>query len=251
MKLVNLGCGNRFHKEWINLDFKSSNSLVQEFDLHKKLPFKDNSIDVIYSSHVLEHFSKHFAPIFLQECNRVLKPKGIIRVVVPNLEELMKNYIKFLQEAKKGNKEAKEKYHWTMIEIFDQMVRNFSGGEMYEYWKQKPMPQENFIIKRLGSEVKNALVNIKNNKDIKFRNRDIVETPEKIGKFRSSGEIHQWMYDEFSLRELLENTGFSNISKMDFDKSEIINFNKYLLDCEENKDIRKPDSLFMEAFKND
>jgi len=249
MKLVNLGCGNKYHENWMNFDFKSNNEEVQEFDLNKKLPFKDNTIDVVYSSHVLEHFSKDKAPVFLDECYRILRPEGIIRIVVPDLEQLMKNYIKFFDEAKEGNKDSYEKYKWTMIELFDQMVRNYSGGEMLNYWKQNPMPQEEFVIKRLGSEVTNALKSIRNNSKKDFSNENINLEAEEIGKFRTSGEIHQWMYDELSLGKLLEYAGFKDIKVMQSNESNIHNFNSYLLDIEKDGTTRKPDSLFMEAIK--
>ena len=117
MTMVNLGCGNKYHKDWINLDFKSNNEDVKEFNLLQKLPFEDNSVDVVYSSHVLEHFTKCEAPKFLEECYRILKPKGIIRVIVPDLEQLMKNYFTFLNGAKNGDIDSQEKYEWTMIEL--------------------------------------------------------------------------------------------------------------------------------------
>ncbi len=213
------------------------------------MPFDDDSIDVIYSSHVLEHFSKCEAPKFLQRCLRILKIGGIIRVVVPDLEQLMKNYIKFLKQAKNGDKAAEEKYKWTMIEIFDQMVRNYSGGEMLEYWKQNPMPQEEFVISRVGSEVLNTLNLIRSNTDIKPIKNNINQTAKTIGEFRISGEIHQWMYDEYSLGKLLKETGFNEIKRKQFNQSQIETFNNYLLDMEKDGGIRKPDSLFMEAIK--
>jgi predicted SAM-dependent methyltransferase len=249
MKMANLGCGNRFHEDWINLDFKSNSDKVIEYNLLEKLPFEDNSVDVVYTSHVLEHFSKCDAPKFLDECYRVLKQNGIIRVVVPDLEQLMKNYIKFLSGAKKGDVDSQEKYEWTMIELFDQMVRNYSGGEMLNYWKQAPMPQEDFVIKRLGSEVTNALKSIRSNSKKNFSDENINLKAEEIGKFRTSGEIHQWMYDELSLGKLLEYTGFKDIKVKQSNESNINNFNSYLLDIEKNGTTRKPDSLFMEAKK--
>lgn len=249
MKLVNLGCGNRYHKDWINLDFKSNSEYVIEYDLHTSLPFDDKSVDVIYSSHVLEHFSKCFAPKFLEECYRVLKPKGIIRVVVPDLEQIVKNYINFLEKAKLGDTDSQEKYEWTMIELFDQMVRNQSGGEMLNYWKQNPMPQEDFVIERTGSEVKNALKIIRKNPNIKPQLECIQHSAKEIGEFRLSGEIHQWMYDEYSLERILKNVGFKDIIRCNADKSNIAEFNKYMLDIEHDGNIRKPESLFMEAVK--
>lgn len=249
MKLVNLGCGNRYHKDWINLDFKSNSEYVIEYDLHTTLPFENESVDVVYTSHVLEHFSKCFAPKFLEECYRVLKPDGIIRVIVPNLEQIIRNYIKFLDGAKNGDIDLQEKYEWTMIELFDQMVRNFSGGNMLEYWKQNPMPQEKFVIERIGSEAQNVIEKIRKNRNMKLSDMRIHQSAEEIGKFRVSGEVHQWMYDEYSLRKLLMKIGFTNISVKKANESNIKNFNSYLLDIEHDNSIRKPDSLFMEAQK--
>jgi len=249
MKMINLGCGNRYHKDWVNFDFKSKSEFVKEFNLYNELPFEDESVDVVYSSHVLEHFPKCDAPKFLQRCYRVLKKGGIIRIVVPDLEAIINNYVLFLKKAKEGDKDAKEKYYWTLIELFDQTVRNYSGGEMLEYWKQNPMPQEEFIIQRLGSEVKNALKNIRKNPNNKPTKECIKKDSLEIGKFRLSGEIHQWMYDEFSLSELLKECGFRGIKRVKADDSRIPDFNNYLLDIEADGSVRKPDSLFMEAIK--
>src|SRR5574344_1513960 len=79
-EMLNLGCGRCFHKDWINVDYSSCDESVIAYDLTKKLPFEDNSFEVIYHSHLLEHFEKSFAPIFLKECYRVLKKGGIIRI---------------------------------------------------------------------------------------------------------------------------------------------------------------------------
>jgi hypothetical protein len=70
----------------------------------------------------------------------------------------------------------------------------------------------------------------------------------EIGKFRLSGEIHQWMYDIYSLGNLLKDVGFKNIEKMDFNKSKIADWHSFTLD-EVNNKIRKPDSLFVEGIK--
>ncbi|MFN9648236.1 MAG: methyltransferase domain-containing protein, partial [Pseudanabaena sp.] len=58
MKLLNLGCGHRFHSAWTNIDFRSNNENVIAHNLLKGIPFPDQSFDVIYHSHVLEHFSR-------------------------------------------------------------------------------------------------------------------------------------------------------------------------------------------------
>lgn len=250
MKLLNLGCGGRWHEDWINLDFNSSSKFVQRHNLYEPLPFEDASIDVVYSSHVLEHFPKCFAPKFLIECGRVLKKSGIIRIVVPDLEQIVRNYLTFLGIARAGDKDGEEKYDWTMIELFDQMVRNISGGEMLEYWKQDPMPQEDFVIERLGLEVKSALKLIRQNSRCHSKKDCFVQDSGSKGMFRLRGEIHQWMYDSFSLGRLLKEVGFDKVRQCAADESSIPNFCDYLLDIESDGSVRKPDSLFIEGIKS-
>jgi predicted SAM-dependent methyltransferase len=52
----------------------------------KKLPFKDRTINIIYCSHVLEHLPAESLGHLFDEFHRVLKQKGIVRVIVPDLE---------------------------------------------------------------------------------------------------------------------------------------------------------------------
>ncbi len=252
-KYLNLGCGGRFHSEWTNVDFYSTGIGVIAHDLTKSLPFPDNSYDAVYHSHVLEHFPKKVAPTFLRECCRILKPGGIIRVVVPDLEQIARLYLAILDKAKQGDELAAKKYEWILIELFDQMVRNVSGGEMLNYWKQNPMPAVDFVIERVGSEVLNVLAVLRTPDNTSAFSGstycDDVRDPLEIGKFRSSGEVHQWMYDEFSLTSILLNTGFCNVCKCAAHESMIEDFNSFLLDLEPDGAVRKPESLFMEARK--
>lgn len=61
-------------------------------DASKCLPFEDESVDFIYSSHMLEHLDIHQRDTFLIECLRVLKPDGAIRLVVPDMEQIILEY---------------------------------------------------------------------------------------------------------------------------------------------------------------
>jgi glycosyltransferase involved in cell wall biosynthesis len=217
------------------------------YDLTQGIPFNNNCFDAVYHSHLLEHFSKSYAPIFIQECYRVLKPGGIIRVVVPDLENIARLYLALLQEALAGNEEAQKRYEWIILELFDQMVRNTSGGEMLRYWHQNPMPAEDFVYARMGSEVKEAIAQLrKHNPPL---TPPSPSNPLEIGQFRLSGEVHQWMYDRYSLTKLLREAGFEEVRVCRADESQIPDFNSYLLDIEEDGSVRKPDSLFMEAKK--
>jgi predicted SAM-dependent methyltransferase len=89
---------------------------------------KENTVDVIYHSHVLEHLYKDDGEKFIKDCFRVLKPSGIIRIAVPDLEKICKEYLKNLELAYLSKKpENIKNYYWNILEIFDQFVRTESG----------------------------------------------------------------------------------------------------------------------------
>jgi predicted SAM-dependent methyltransferase len=258
MKFLNLGCGNRFNREWVNVDTRASGEGVITCDLLSGLQFADESFDVIYHSHLLEHLPKSYAPIFIRECFRILKPYGIIRVVVPDLERLARTYLDLLDGALKEDEKARSRYDWIIVEMLDQMVRHRSGGEMLDYWRQDPMPAEDFVIERVGPEVINARKALRktpgqssssHEQAAEKTDADGDEAALKVGRFRLSGEVHQWMYDRYSLSELLKKAGFHDVRQCRADESLIPDFNRYGLDLEPDGSVRKPDSLFMEAVK--
>ena len=103
---LNLGCGNHFHPDWINVDFHSNHDHVIAHNLGQGIPFEDETFEVVYHSHLLEHFPRRKAKAFIEECFRVLQPRGIIRVVVPDLEQIAHEYLKALGSAVNGSEEA-------------------------------------------------------------------------------------------------------------------------------------------------
>lgn len=253
LRLLNLGCGSHYHPSWINVDVRGAGPSVIPHDLNKPLVCEDNSFNVVYHSHVLEHLSKGQGSRLMSECHRVLKPGGIIRVVVPDLEQMARWYLALLEDSLKGVKESQDKYEWIKLELLDQLVRNYSGGEMLKYWKQEPLPAKSFVIERVGSEVLNMLESIRRKKAAGLQEQCKEETQltvAEIGKFKLSGENHQWMYDRYSLAGLLEKVGFAETRVCRADESMIPDFNSYLLDIEVNGSVRKPDSLFIEGIKS-
>lgn len=120
------------------------------------------------------------------------------------------------------------------------------GGEMLKYWKQSPMPAEDFVVSRLGDEVLKVIRNVQKSKTPTSLKEPTIQ--EQV-EFRSKGEIHQWMYDEFSLGRLLVEVGFVGVERQSANQSNISDFNSYELDLMPDGKIRKPDSLFMEAYK--
>lgn len=66
---------------------------VEYGDIVKGLPLADGSCDAIYASHVLEHLSLEDFQTALQNTFRLLKPAGLFRLVVPDLETLARKYL--------------------------------------------------------------------------------------------------------------------------------------------------------------
>ncbi|EMG38440.1 glycosyltransferase [Desulfocurvibacter africanus PCS] len=247
-KLLNLGCGRRFHPDWTNADFQATGPGVIACDLNKGIPFPSASFDVVYHSHLLEHFPRRKAPAFLSECFRVLKPGGVLRVVVPDLEDIVRNYLQALEQAADSDPEGEDRHEWMTIELLDQLVRHEPGGQMLKHWKRVPMPAEEFVIERMGAEVRGGLAGLRRTPAV-LDDTGGRQEPSALGAFRLSGEVHQWMYDRISLTRLLQDAGFVDIVRLGAGDSAISGFQAYGLDLEPDGSVRKPDSLFMEAVK--
>jgi predicted SAM-dependent methyltransferase len=90
---VNVGCGASPVKGWINLDILLYPE-VMCWDCAKGLPFKDGSVDAIYSEHFFEHLDYNSeAKLFLRDCLRCLRSKGTLRIVVPDAGKYLKAYV--------------------------------------------------------------------------------------------------------------------------------------------------------------
>lgn len=125
MKKVNFGSGNISPEGWISLDSSPSvllakipySNLIKMvlnkinlidkdalktswpsniifWDFRWGIPFRDNSIDIIFTSHFLEHLPQKNALNFLNKCYKILKNGGIIRIIVPDIDIILNNYSK-------------------------------------------------------------------------------------------------------------------------------------------------------------
>jgi SAM-dependent methyltransferase len=276
-KYLNLGCGSRYHPDWINIDIAPQGTEVVRHDLSRGIPLPDASCDVVYHTAVLEHLRPADASAFLMECFRVLKPGGILRVGVPDLEIICQLYLSRLAVALKGDQEAARDYDWIMLELYDQTIREKSGGGMLDYLRQNPLPNEAFVYERIGEEGR-QLVRTLRGQDSRsqpappsflhrFRRgfRSLPEVAKRrmpqwllgandkraleIGRFRLAGEVHQWMYDRYSLARLLRLTGFHDPQLQEAGTSRIPNWTSFHLDTLPDGRVIKPDLFFMEATK--
>jgi ubiquinone/menaquinone biosynthesis C-methylase UbiE len=82
MRKIQFGCGGNRLMGWENYDY--------EVDISKPLPFPNSSADAVLAEHVLEHISIHDAWNFIEECYRVLKSGGFLRLAVPSVSQIFK-----------------------------------------------------------------------------------------------------------------------------------------------------------------
>ena len=90
MKKLSLCVGCGFDKQisdelhdWINLDSNPMCRPDRLRDIRKGMPFSDNTFDLIYCSHVLEHFGGEDFVFIMNELHRILKPYGELTIVSP------------------------------------------------------------------------------------------------------------------------------------------------------------------------
>lgn len=90
---VNLGCGWRnFGDEWIHIDDGNYEHLDYRCDV-RKTPLSNESVDLIYSSHVIAYFDRTEVLEFLNECKRILKKGSVLRLATPDFNEICKLYL--------------------------------------------------------------------------------------------------------------------------------------------------------------
>lgn len=255
LTLLNLGCGARRHPAWTNTDLAPTGADVLSVDLRKRLPFPDQEFDAVYASHVLEHLTPQEAKQLLVEVRRVLRAGGIARLVVPDLEGIVRDYLAALDAVDRGDDEARWQHRWMTIELLDQLVRTCAGGTMARWWSCNPVPAHDFIRKRLGVQATAAIEALHAQQtatgEPSLHPKEILHTPQvsdrRALRFSKSGERHKWMYDRISLCELLSATGFCDPRRVTALESRITDFPAYELDADRNGTTHKPDSLFMEA----
>jgi SAM-dependent methyltransferase len=234
---------------------------VRKANFISGIPLPDDSAACVYHSHVLEHLPESLARQFLLECKRVLVPGGILRIVVPDLEQIARDYVAILDRRRAGE-DVREEHRWMTIEMVDQLVRTRPGGE-FGRLLARGVHKKDFIAPRWGS-YGNELLAAASNPNAPppapsryERMLDRIERwlPKSWGYlvsemlFRRLGEVHRWMYDELSLSDVLRELGFVDIARMTYNTSGVPEWNRYGLDSEPDGSQYKGVSLYLEARK--
>jgi len=195
-KHVYVGCGNHRLVGFIHIDidyakrFKKGEKVPEpDFicDITKKLPFDENSVDLVFSRETLEHLTYREHINHLIECHKVLKIGGKVRIAVPDLDIMVQNFLK--RETNFLN----EKDHWEINKDFpiDNHSEFFVAQTMYHDHRYnhnfetlcnslKKVGFEN-IIKSIGGdfEINNEIIKNEIQKAEIGRNRLLFVTAEK------------------------------------------------------------------------
>ncbi|MCX7953793.1 MAG: methyltransferase domain-containing protein [Bacteroidales bacterium] len=127
---IDIGGGNRnSNRPFLTVDITKKCDLFVM--LPRKLPFPDNSVEFIYSSHTLEHFSFNDIIFLLNEFYRVLKPGGKIRIAVPNARIYINMYCnKVIDNDLFKVKDAF--YNTTLIDVVN-YIAYMNGAHKYMF----------------------------------------------------------------------------------------------------------------------
>lgn len=244
--MLNLACGGRAHHDWNNIDFSPLVRLARHrrlawilhrlgilsdrryqrvrasapdivcWNLRKGIPFPDDAFDVVYHSHFLEHLTQEAALGLLAECRRVLKPRGLMRVVLPDFPALCTAY----------------------LDSYDSLARSM-----------RPSPQELAGHERTFSAVFSQFVagepqgTIDQPASVRFFERFV------RGSNVDAGEAHRWMYDRVTLRKTLEDSGFTDVRYEAPRSGRIAAWSAFDLDTNGDGRPHQPMSLYAEALK--
>jgi hypothetical protein len=272
MNKLNFGCGARIAEGWTNIDFHSVDQRVQRVNLLAGFPFPANHFDVVYSSHVLEHFTADEARFLMREASRVLKVNGVIRIVVPDLEQTIREYLRIL-DLPDPDEDKQRSYEWIKIELLDQLVRSSHEGNMGRYIRAVAASGDSRMLTYVrsrtecaggvsASEIPKSL-----SQKLKGMTREKLTTkmiywylavikqliPTHIRTMvvnnSAIGERHRWMYDRYGLGLLMKETGFIDVSFRRFNESAIVGFAEEHLDANEDGSSYKNVSIYCEARK--
>lgn len=240
MLVLNLGCGAKTSDLCDNLDFsmtarlkrnpllrflaqpfirglrrermEATSSNVILHDLRKGIPYADASVDAVYHSHLLEHIDRAHVAGFQKEIWRVLKPGGIQRICVPDLELAVDRYRESL-EASARDPEAAARHDDNVAHLLEQSVRKEAAATSIQ------PPVRRWLENRL------------------------------LGDARARGETHQWMYDRLNLRALVEEAGFHGFEKKSWNESAIPGWHEIGLELIADGPEYKLESLYAECRK--
>lgn len=239
------------------------------------VPLDTGSVDFVYHSHFMEHLSRPDAIGLMHECARLTRPGGVLRVVVPDHEYNVRLYLAALEQVVAEDSRAnRDRYEWSVLNMFDQMVRVESGGQMARYWGRRDLSEWDYVVSTTGgveaNEIREKLLGPQpayasplqrawrdpkralravSNRLLQLAQRARYGTWADVFRPVLTGELHRWAWDRYSIKNALEEAGFTSVRVLDATTSEIPGFVDDNLDTDASGRPRKPNSLYVEAVR--
>ena len=142
------------------------------WDLTNGIPLKDNSVDLIYSSHLLEHIAFKELILFLKECKRILTTKGILATQSESPESFKKTHISILKTLKKIFRVSETMY--SFVPTYPSGIWSWTFSAKEELHLKKPNCKDTLRIEKScdiwNLNFQNAAFKMKPNKIIKELN---------------------------------------------------------------------------------
>lgn len=239
--------------------------------LRKTIPLPDNTFESIYCYHVSEHLTIEENDFLYKELLRILKPGGILRLSTPDLELMAADYLAQLRQyLADGSPSNYIKYQWSVTGLLDQMVRRKSGGRMADdYLASKFDPDHEKYLHgdtlhyifdpTWATEVdtgwKKTYTDGRPASTWFWLKKMLFAAWRKLllgnAEFRLKRwqERETWVYDQVSMRKLLENAGAKHVKLLDYKTSEIPDWSNYDFDQSIHGDYAFEPSVFIEARK--
>lgn len=259
---VNVACGSSYltGTPWLNLDYGDNLPDVKAANLLEPLPLPDNGAEVVYCSHFLEHVPRESVPGLLREFHRVLAPGGSLRLVTPDLE----NIVVSLAATYATNNLARRRL--LRLELLDQLVRRRPSGQLGAALEEVHATGDkemcDWVSDRLGpSTTEDAAASFQTRTWKGLPARGLLRARQALArgvlpaafweqnvKPAAVGELHQWIWDFTELADELNSAGFVDCRRMSHNRTRIPEFPLFPLDSTAIGASRKgSSSLFVEA----
>ena len=133
-KYLNVGCGPNINQNYINLDYLWVPGVDVCWDITKGIPLESESMEGIFTEHCLEHISFSQCKDAINDFYRILQPKGVVRIILPDAEL----YLDLYEQSKNGKNvefpyvsDTEKKNNFTPIMSVNRIFRDH--GHLFAY----------------------------------------------------------------------------------------------------------------------
>jgi len=150
---LHLGCGEKIIPGFVNVDVRPLPGVDIVDDISNLNQFESNSVDLIYASHVLEHFGRLVYIDVLKGWFEVLKTGGILRIAVPDFGAVVEHYndngdLKVLRGFLYGGQTYDQNFHYCAWDektlVNDLLSLGFRSARRYDWRKTEHSEIDDF-----------------------------------------------------------------------------------------------------------